>query len=299
MAYSLSSLCENSLCAREEQPSNPQTGVLAVESGYRWYDSVLGRWWSRDPIGESGGVNLYGFVRNNAIGLFDLLGHSWRVIREGKEYAIAEACIDTVDNLAGELNLSENEYRDWMKPEDGYRLPLSSDDPIEYGLYRIPNTVFLDVGKKRFLDGVEWHPLNVLTILRILARENASYWRAEKFKVVETVHPTHEQVFQHLRDPNIYVYIYVGHGARGASINVVPKSEEVSAGDYTKYGIAAMYLYACASAEPFERAKPSEIWDNNIWEYNVSYRGIFYGYSREVYPWDCSEYTVIVPGKRR
>jgi RHS repeat-associated protein len=46
--------------------------------GYRYYDPVTGRWPSRDPIGESGGVNLYGFVENdglNGIGGFKMLGN--------------------------------------------------------------------------------------------------------------------------------------------------------------------------------------------------------------------------------
>jgi RHS repeat-associated protein len=42
--------------------------------GYRWYDPVTGRWPSRDPIEENGGVNLYGFVGNDSINRFDLLG---------------------------------------------------------------------------------------------------------------------------------------------------------------------------------------------------------------------------------
>jgi hypothetical protein len=43
--------------------------------GYRYYDPVTGRWPSRDPIGERGGVNLYGFVENNAVSFWDLLGN--------------------------------------------------------------------------------------------------------------------------------------------------------------------------------------------------------------------------------
>ncbi len=42
--------------------------------GYRYYDPVSGRWPSRDPIEEIGGVNLYGFVRNRGISKIDLLG---------------------------------------------------------------------------------------------------------------------------------------------------------------------------------------------------------------------------------
>ena len=42
--------------------------------GYRYYDPKTGRWPSRDPIEEEGGVNLYGFVRNDGIGKWDYLG---------------------------------------------------------------------------------------------------------------------------------------------------------------------------------------------------------------------------------
>ena len=34
--------------------------------GHRYYDSNTGRWLTRDPIGYAGGINLYGYVGNNA-----------------------------------------------------------------------------------------------------------------------------------------------------------------------------------------------------------------------------------------
>ncbi|CAN5839374.1 hypothetical protein BH11VER1_BH11VER1_35680 [soil metagenome] len=42
--------------------------------GYRFYLTALGRWPSRDPIGERGGSNLYGMVGNDVIGRWDQLG---------------------------------------------------------------------------------------------------------------------------------------------------------------------------------------------------------------------------------
>ena len=41
---------------------------------YRAYDAELGRWISEDPLGEEGGLNLYGFVGNGPTNLIDLLG---------------------------------------------------------------------------------------------------------------------------------------------------------------------------------------------------------------------------------
>jgi RHS repeat-associated protein len=49
-----------------------ETGLLYY--GYRFYDPVTGRWPSRDPIEERGGINLYGFVGNNPTIWIDLNG---------------------------------------------------------------------------------------------------------------------------------------------------------------------------------------------------------------------------------
>jgi RHS repeat-associated protein len=42
--------------------------------GYRFYSPGLGRWVNRDPIGERGGINLYGFAGNTPIQQIDPLG---------------------------------------------------------------------------------------------------------------------------------------------------------------------------------------------------------------------------------
>jgi RHS repeat-associated protein len=39
--------------------------------GYRFYDPATQRWLNRDPMGEEGGVNLYGYVGNNPINNVD------------------------------------------------------------------------------------------------------------------------------------------------------------------------------------------------------------------------------------
>jgi RHS repeat-associated protein len=44
--------------------------------GFRFYNAELGRWMSRDPIEEKGGVNLYAIAINNTINRTDRLGKS-------------------------------------------------------------------------------------------------------------------------------------------------------------------------------------------------------------------------------
>ena len=60
--------------------------------GYRYYDPATGRWPSRDPIGERGGVNLYGFVANSTVNGIDLLGKLM------KQYAAGSAIPKGVEN---------------------------------------------------------------------------------------------------------------------------------------------------------------------------------------------------------
>ena len=48
--------------------------VRVPDYTYRYYDPQTGRWASRDPIEEQGGLNLYGFVGNDGVGSLDILG---------------------------------------------------------------------------------------------------------------------------------------------------------------------------------------------------------------------------------
>ncbi len=47
--------------------------------GYRYYSPRLGRWISRDPLEEQGGLNLYVYARNSALQAVDPFGQKARV----------------------------------------------------------------------------------------------------------------------------------------------------------------------------------------------------------------------------
>ena len=55
--------------------TEPTTDLVLYE--YRAYSPTLGRWASRDPIAEQGGLNLFGFVDNGPLARVDADGRSW------------------------------------------------------------------------------------------------------------------------------------------------------------------------------------------------------------------------------
>jgi RHS repeat-associated protein len=64
------------------KPLDSATGFYYY--GFRYYDPITGRWPSRDPIEENGGVNLYGFVGNDGVNLLDIFGNEpYEVSKEG------------------------------------------------------------------------------------------------------------------------------------------------------------------------------------------------------------------------
>ena len=64
---------------QDDSPFRFSTKYLDDETGlyyygYRYYDPTTGSWLSRDPLGEAGGLNLYGFVGNDPVNKVDYLG---------------------------------------------------------------------------------------------------------------------------------------------------------------------------------------------------------------------------------
>jgi RHS repeat-associated protein len=75
-----------------------ETGV--VYYGFRYYAPEMGRWLSRDPIEEGGGLNLYGMVGNDPVNKWDYLG-----LRNPT--AIEQAVLNGLDKAASAVTDSE------------------------------------------------------------------------------------------------------------------------------------------------------------------------------------------------
>ncbi len=78
--------------------------------GYRYYSNELGRWLNRDPMGEEGGLNVYGFVENAGINAWDMLGLNKReCIKAGGRWVVDES-ISVVFKNRGVCCCGKNEF---------------------------------------------------------------------------------------------------------------------------------------------------------------------------------------------
>jgi RHS repeat-associated protein len=68
------SLLEQTLLTSAHGTKEYFYGLGLYHYGRRFYDAKNGRFVGRDPIAEEGGLNLYSFVRNNPLNLWDYLG---------------------------------------------------------------------------------------------------------------------------------------------------------------------------------------------------------------------------------
>jgi RHS repeat-associated protein len=62
---------------------NQDAEMDTVYYGYRYYNASTGRWLSRDPKAEKGGLNLYGFIHGDAIDMADRDGRDAAVLNFG------------------------------------------------------------------------------------------------------------------------------------------------------------------------------------------------------------------------
>jgi hypothetical protein len=87
--------------------------LLLPQAGQCFYNTSTGRWLSRDPISEKGGLNVYGYVMNQPTDAVDTLGLDWRSTLD--DAAFGEGF------LGGAFN--------WFFQGDNVHVPFSTYDP--------------------------------------------------------------------------------------------------------------------------------------------------------------------------
>ena len=77
--------------------------------GYRYYSPNLGRWISRDPIEEAGGLNLIDICGNNPLSQVDPLGNKVMILLAADE-AVSASTLSFEKEVAKELKKGQDEF---------------------------------------------------------------------------------------------------------------------------------------------------------------------------------------------
>lgn len=107
--------------------TDSETGLTYY--GYRYYDASLGRFINRDPIGEVGGNNLYGFVANDPVNRWDYLGLEDTPTYDGPQVI-------------------------WMIPDPEYEEPGDTGADVEHSLGRLDRSYTSTTGDRHARN--EW-----------------------------------------------------------------------------------------------------------------------------------------------
>jgi RHS repeat-associated protein len=89
-----------------------QTGLIYY--GYRYYQPAVGRWLTRDPLQEAGGLNLYEFVQNNPVNYIDPWGLKDRKPRRRPKYGFPNGIL----GLGVSMQASHNSPSPPVSPEE-------------------------------------------------------------------------------------------------------------------------------------------------------------------------------------
>ena len=135
------------------KPQDYETGFYYY--GYRYYDPLTGRWPSRDPMGEEGGEDLYGFVGNDGVNALDMLGRA--NTREGHynepallfEYDERTSKFKYIDSLSTDTVCTYQIFAkdEHIKVTGVFRIIYNTDN-AENVVKAVFDKVFESIGKK-------------------------------------------------------------------------------------------------------------------------------------------------------
>jgi len=145
-----------------EWEKNAENSGSVADYTYRYYHPKTGRWPSRDPIEERGGVNLYGFVGNSPVFWYDVLGDQPDLMgalmdarrrRERQNIPTPPQPSNNPIQMEEDYANDENYYDDESSEEDG----KCSEGSVIGKIWNLPNTIIgLGWGYLGVLGGGDW-----------------------------------------------------------------------------------------------------------------------------------------------
>ena len=262
-----------------------------VTQAFAYYHPDEGRWINRDPIEEKGGGNLCEFAGNNPLDRIDVLGkiafpcsidtssngHARRRINCGASASVAWIA----KNMA---NMDEAEAAKWLKDEDGEGVP--SDVHSKFScprVFSIPNKVFVYRG---FLYPYDFGVPDI-ELFRVYAA--ASGWSFLGYQASYADQVTDDAAIASLKDPDIYAFIYYGHGGTMMfayeplpSIPAPTPFRNIAAAEVRSvvpHGLAAIHHNGCNSFDKGYDSSVSKYGEYGGYTISTSAGGGWYGWS--------------------
>ncbi|GBC63461.1 hypothetical protein DENIS_4455 [Desulfonema ishimotonii] len=244
----------------QNNPFRSSTKYLDAETGlyyygFRYYSPEIGRWISRDPMGEQGGINIYGFVDNNTLNNFDILG-MWEATKESRGEArrryLRTDANDTLDTLAEIVGLEKTEKQKWAKIEDTNSSITNTGKACRVS---VPN-VWISAD---LLRGATWWGLNpwdrFVNIGGTLGRFiGTSIFTSGDFKIIKPNTP--KQLKEAIKNNagDIWGIVIFAHGTKegyiadGAAKTYTHQMSILKLLDRNKFKVAKAYAMQCYSA---------------------------------------------------
>jgi len=218
-----------------------------------------------------------------------------------------DSTADTWETLAPEIKLDEDEYYLWAKTEGGG--PVGSN-PLLGQTYTVPNKVIVDIGGTKwgkwgaFKD--QYHYKHFTRVARAMGRKLAAAGylvESHTWGIPNSVAP--DPIFGHLRDMDLYAYIYAGHGLKSGKGSLVYAYDAKGSyatpliGKVVHHRLALIVLLTCYSLDASgrnetaydpstTRGRTGSVFSD--WELNVSRHGELIGFGSSAYIWSEAEH---------
>ena len=250
---------------------------------------------TRDPIGYQGGINLYGYVNSSPVGSVDAEGTKWTITRDGKARATVSgqtgdtvvSLLATKDNHGNLILLDASQYKKWLRPVGGSKLPATDTSPLKCDeKFTIPNTAWI-------FDNISatsnWGRAFAQGALLGLTLDGvgdawAVKWRGDGLDVHNTG-PGYQGnsvgLMGAFKSPDTYAIGILSHTDdtdRGALVFNSEFGNLLLPGVHSTSGLGELKIYACRSASPY-RAAGSTDSVVDVWSGNVSKAGWYAGWA--------------------